>query len=225
MKMNMKMKSSKLVFLSALALFAGCGDDSGNTPGPDPDNNNTPDAGDLIVEDPEPPLLGTQIDRTGRPAIGTALMETFNGVKVAKDAAKDAYNAAVPSAWSGFASSFESSLAILDSLDTVCGNQLLADDNNAEGRYATLASILVDDQLYVNTGSGECGVYLGLEAEIVGAIAVGQGKCGGRMPSDDIIDRSYSVLAAGILSGVDDTITADDCTHSSEFPFLCAPTL
>ena len=117
----------------------------------------------------------------------------------------------------------QGSLAILDALDAECGNQLLADDDNADGRYAGLAGILADDQLYLNSDSGECGVYLGLEAEVVGAVGAGDGGCGGRTLTDDVIDRSYSVLAAGILTGIDDTITADDCTHSASFPFLCAP--
>jgi hypothetical protein len=43
------------------------------------------------------------------------------------------------------------------------------------------------------------------------------------MPADDIIDRSYSVLAAGVLTGVDDTITENDEEFSDEFPFLAAP--
>ena len=42
------------------------------------------------------PALGAQIDRAGRPAITTARIETFNGDSAAKDAARDAYNAATP---------------------------------------------------------------------------------------------------------------------------------
>jgi hypothetical protein len=152
-------------------------------------------------------------------------MQTFNGDADAKNSAKDAYNAAGPSEWAGFAEDFAGSLAILDSLDTVCGNQLLASADEGGGRYMTLAGILADDQLYVNADSGTCGTYLGLEAEVVGAIGAGEGGCGGRMPSDDIIDRSYSVLAAGILTGIDDTIAVDDCEPSAAFPFLCAPTI
>jgi hypothetical protein len=187
--------------------------------------NDGNDGVDGVNGNPSMPYLGVQIDRTGRPAISTALIQTFNGDSGQKGATKDAYNAARPAGWPAFASDMEQSLAILDSLDTVCGNQLLADDSNPNGRYAGLAGILADDQLYVNADAGECGVYLGLEAEVVGAIGAGEGKCGGRMPADDIIDRSYSVLAAGILTGVDDTIAADDCSFSATFPFLCAPTI
>ncbi len=204
----------------ALAACGGDDNDDGSNIQADASLPGDPDA---AGGPPPMPNLGTQIDRAGRPAISTALVETFNGDSSAKGAARDAYNAAAKSEWATFASDFVPSLAILDALDADCGNQLLADDGNADGRYAALAGILADDQLYVNSASGECGVYLGLEAEIVGAIPAGDGGCGGRMPADDIIDRSYSVLAAGILTGVDDTIAADDCAPSDAFPFLCEP--
>ena len=38
-----------------------------------------------------------------------------------------------------------------------------------------------------------------------------------------MIDRSYSVLAAGILTGVDDLITSNDVENLAEFPYLAAP--
>ena len=169
-----------------------------------------------------PPTPGTQIDRLGRPAINTATNHTFDTDETAKGAAKDAYNAAAQADWPSFAGEIEANLAILDSLDANCGNQLVA-DQNANDRYSFLATVLADDELYVLTTTGECGVYLGLEGEIVGALASGDGKCGGRAPSDDVIERSYSVLAAGVLTGVDDTITADDGVQTATFPFLGPP--
>jgi len=165
-----------------------------------------------------PPELGAQIDRMGRAAIATALIATFNPDADEKGMRKDAYNAAEPEDWSGFEDEMRVNLAILDGLDENCGNQLLADASDP--RYATLASILADDRLYVLSTVGECGVYLGLEGEIAGALEPGEGKCGGRMLDDDVIERSYSVLAAGLLSGVDDTITENDKENSDEFPFL-----
>ncbi|HEU5076628.1 MAG TPA: hypothetical protein VFU02_20705 [Polyangiaceae bacterium] len=168
-----------------------------------------------------PPTLGAQIDRMGRAAIGTALIATFSADSDQKGMLKDAYNAAAPQAWSDFENEIRANLAILDSLDENCGNQLLA--GASDPRYATLASILADDQLYVLSTVGECGVYLGLEGEIAGALEPGAGKCGGRSPDDDVIERSYSVLAAGLLTGVDDTITENDRENSDEFPFLALP--
>lgn len=209
----------------ALSLMA-CGDEmSTQDQNPDPMINPDP-----TPTGPQPrgatqrPLLGAQIDRTGRPAVSTGLIGTFNGDDVAAGAAKDAYNAAAPSAWSSFKGEMMGSMAILDSLDEVCGNQLLADDANADGRYSALANVLVDDQLYVSSASGTCGTYLGLEGEIVGALAAGQGGCGGRTPNDDIIERTYSVLALGSLTGFDDTIIADSANHTLDrFPFLASP--
>lgn len=193
--------------------------------GQDGDGGTAGDGGDV---DPQPrgagkaPSLGLQIDRMGRPAINTALNATFEADADVKDAAKDAYNAAGPAAWSSFEGEMKKNLAILDSLDTNCGNQLLA--GPGANRYATLASVLANDEIFVNTASGTCGVYLGLEGEFVGALEAGDGGCGGRTPLDDVIDRSYSVLAAGILTGVDDTITKDNVTHDiTTFPWLAAP--
>ncbi len=206
--MNLYSKNA-LIFTAALTCF-GCSSSNNNN---DDDANATP----------AQPALGAQIDRAGRPVIATALMETFNGDETVKNAGKDSYNIAAQSDWPNFADNFEGSLAIMDSLDTVCGNQLLADDANVEGRYQTLASILSDDQIYVRSTSDICGVYLGLEAEVVGALGAGEGLCGGRTPADDVIERSYSVLATNALTGIDDTIVGDDCVQDTNFPFLCDP--
>jgi hypothetical protein len=168
-----------------------------------------------------PPTLGAQIDRMGRPAINTALNQAFNADTDEKDAEKDAYNAASdPADWSAYTEAFETSLGILDALDAECGNQLLA--GTGDTPYGALAGVLIDDQLYVNTDKGTCGAYLGVEAEALGLVE--DGSCGGRTPSYDVIETSYSVLAAGALSGVDDTIAEDDMTHDEDtFPFLAGP--
>ncbi|MFN3202905.1 MAG: hypothetical protein ACE366_31220 [Bradymonadia bacterium] len=189
------------------------------------------DAGCLPGAEPRgadnPPELGTQIDRSGRAAISTATISPFNPDEAAKGMAKDAYNASGdPSAWAeAFGPDIAGNLAILDALDGTCGNQLIAGEELNADRYAGLTGVLADDQLYVNADSGVCGVYLGLEAEVVGAIPSGDGGCGGRTPNDDVIDRSYSVLAAGILTGVDDTITENDVPNPEGFPYLAGPTV
>ncbi|MFT6395370.1 MAG: hypothetical protein ACJAYU_000112 [Bradymonadia bacterium] len=193
------------------------------------EDTGTEDTGVDTGVEPEPrgatgrPLLGDQIDRVGRPAISTALVGTFDGDADSSGAIKNSYNEAGMDAWASFAGEISGNLAILDALDATCGNQLLADDENADGRYAALAGILADDQLYVHSDRGECGTYLGLEAEIVGALDEGTGGCGGRTLDDDVIDRSYSVLAAGILTGVDDLITANDVPNLDTFPYLAGP--
>jgi hypothetical protein len=196
------MKTNHVAVGLLLALGAGC-------------NNSTI---------PAPPALGVQIDRMGRAGVNTALTDPFNLNSTQKGATQDAYNAASsPSQWGPqFSSRIAGNLAILDSLDTVCGNQLLAGPAPAPGRYATLAGVLADDQIFVNTGSGTCDVYLAVEANAVG---IANSDCGGRTPLVDTIDRTYSVLAAGALSGVTDGVAADaDGGHSArDFPFLAAP--
>ncbi|MEO5761064.1 MAG: hypothetical protein ABIR28_02020 [Vicinamibacteria bacterium] len=175
-------------------------------------------------KDPAAPALGAQIDRMGRAGVNTALTDPFNLNSTSKGGVQDGYNAAaVPSQWGGtFTSRIASNLAILDSLDTVCGNQLLAGPAPVAGRYNTLATVLADDQLYVNSSSGTCNVYLAVEANAVG---IANTDCGGRTPLVDTIDRTYSVLAIGALSGVTDGVASDaDGGHSaSMFPFLKRP--
>jgi hypothetical protein len=207
-------KIAAAMALTMLVAASGCADEE---TGPDTPNPTATPRGEG-----NPPSLGQQVDRVGRAAISTALIATFEADDSAKGQLKDDYNAAGPSDWASFADEMEKNLAILDSLDAECGNQLVA-DQDPTNRYAFLAAVLADDQLYVLSTTGECGVYLGLEAEIVGAVPAGEGKCGGRMPSEDVIDRSYSVLAAGVLTGVDDTIVADDGAQTSSFPFLGPP--
>ncbi len=240
MKNNYRM--GLVILCGALALGgAACEDDDGNTTdttedagtgggnendaGQNGDGNGGNDGGGNEEAKPRgagnAPSLGLQIDRMGRPAINTALNATFDADMARKDAAKDAYNAAGPDKWTTFEVEMRKNLAILDSLDGNCGNQLLA--GKGADRYATLASVLANDEIFVNTASGTCGVYLGVEARAV-AIPGVPDNCGGRTPLEDVIDRSYSVLAAGILTGVDDTITKDDATHDiTTFPWLAAP--
>jgi len=235
-----KLQIAILSFASAGLVMTGCGDDamtvtdSGTDTGVNPDTGVEPDTGinpDAGIEFPAAPTLGAQIDRTGRPAISTALLSTFEADDAVKGAAKDEYNAnADPSTWgAAYSDAFAGSLAILDSLDGTCGNQLLADaDDDTPARYAGLAGALAGDMLSLqsNPASGSCdgGVYLGVEAETLGVLGEGEGGCGGRDPNNDVIDRSYSVLAAGILTGVDDTITEDAANHDPDvFPFLADP--
>jgi hypothetical protein len=195
--------------LIGTALLAGCSGDNG-------DNNENP---------PPPPLGAVQIDRMGRAGVNTALTNPFFRASVASEesrheAVQDAYNAASdPTQWvAQFAPEIATNLAILDSLDRICGNQLLAGPQPVAGRYNTLAAVLADDQLYVNTASGTCNQYLAVEANAVT-------DCGGRTPLENTIDVTYSVLATGRLSGVTNGVTADgDGTASlTAFPFLDRP--
>jgi hypothetical protein len=207
-----------VVFVGALAAFAGCGGG---------DNNGA------TTSTPPPPALGVnQIDRMGRAGVNTALTNPFFRASVPNEETmhemvQDEYNAAEnPAQWDGmFASEIVASLAVLDGLDRNCGNQLLAKQGAgqpAAGRYDALAGVLADDQLYVNTASGSCAQYLAVEANAVG---ISNNDCGGRTPLEDTIDTTYSLLAAGTLTGVTDGIVSDtDGTASlTNFPFLDRP--
>jgi hypothetical protein len=197
-------------------------------PEAEPSDAAVPEAEPDAQPEPEPapwpalPELGDQIDRLGRPAINTALNHTFDGDAATKDAAKIEYNAAYPATeWPPYAAEFAKNLAILDALDGNCGNQLAFGAAGNPG-YATLASVLAsDDRLYINTDSNACVAFLGLEAQFLGVVP--DGGCGGRTLTYDVIDRYYSVLAAGILTGVDDTIAADDVAPLAGFPYVAAP--
>lgn len=211
---------SFLVALAALTL-AACGSSSGTDGGMNGDDMGEPS---LARGEDNPPSVGTQIDRNGRPGITTAAFATFTPDE--NRGARRAVHAAAsdPSSWSDFTDDIAATLAILDSLDTMCGNQLLAGDTPTAGRYDALAGVLADDRLWVNAASGtnDGNLYLGVEAQALGVLE--DGGAGGRRPTDDVIERSYSVLAAGVLAGVDDAVPSDDSTLSDDaFPFLDDP--
>lgn len=174
---------------------------------------------------PMPPMIGAQIDRFGRPAINTALNATFETDMTKKNMQKDAYNAdSDPTKWvANYTAEFEKNLAILDSLDTVCGNQAFYDMSKMDASaYGTLASVLADDRLWINTANMCAGdVYLAVEADATGVLK--NPLCGGRMLDFDVIDTSYTVLATGKLdSSLGDTI-AKHSDYSTMFPYLGAP--
>lgn len=195
-----------LTLTLALALTAGCSEGGASPLGPE-----------------GRPTLGPQIDRAGRPAISTALVATFSADADARSTARNAYNRAGQDDWTDFAPEITTSLGILDSLNGVCGDQLLAADSGTDV-YAALRGVLLDDRLYVNSSATTCGVYLGVEGEAIDALGAGEGGCGGRTPNDDVIERSYSVLASPALAGIDDLVTGDERDHSAtEFPFLAGP--
>ena len=228
----MQMKTTQYAILTfavtALAL-AGCGDDGGGMAG----SGGTAGMGGSGATGGSGGgnMTAAQIDRMGRPAINTALTQTFSPDSAAKDMRKDQYNAEDdPSAWPDYVSDFAAALAILDSLDTDsgaetgCGTQLAIGPPTEPGgdtRYDGLATVLADDQLYVDSTTNECVAYLGVEAEALAVVA--EGGCGGRTPAYDVIDATYSVLAAGLLAGVGDGVDENAEGFLDGFPFLAAP--
>ncbi len=77
----------------------------------------------------------------------------------------------------------------------------------------------------MNTGTGTCNVYLAVEAAFVTSGTLGAGDCGGRVPTEDVVDETYSLLAIGAPSGVTDGVSADadNPANATAFPFLGAP--
>lgn len=141
-----------------------------------------------------------QIDRMGRPAINTALIDVL-----ASTGKKDQYNRAVdPATWPGlFQTEMQNNLAALDTLDGVTGNTLLPP--------ATAAAVLVDDWLRIDTSKPQCDAYL--------AVELGLNQCGGRTLARDVIDDS---LGAIVGPGVSDNV-GNDSTFLTVFPFLGVP--
>lgn len=242
----MKLRTILLALTTALsvAAFTGCDDGTGNTGGGGSggsgatggdgggtttttnaggNGGNGGDGGGGTNTIPPAPTLGAQIDRMGRPAINTAANHTFDGNPEQKDLAKDNWNKNTDQAsWNQYVTEIQANLAILDGLDTICGNQLLATPNtNDPSRYATLASVLADDRLFVNTASSACANYLAVEANAVG---VPNNDCGGRRMSYDVIDVSYTILATGALDqSVGDDVDISEAAKSETFPHMVAP--
>jgi hypothetical protein len=222
--------------LGIAALAVGCGDSGSGGAGGSTSTSGTPTSttGDSSSSGmssssgnmfPMPPTIGDQIDRMGRPAISTALNHTFDTDTVAKNAAKDAWNADKNEAgWTTtYGGEIAKNLAILDGLNGVCGDQPLYASPAAPASYVPLGGILADDRLWVDTNQSVCDVYLGVEAKAANLVPT-LNDCGGRTLSNDVIDQSYSLLAAGDLTkAVNDGIPADSDTSGDTFPYLAAP--
>jgi hypothetical protein len=240
-----------VVLITGSTLLAcGNGDDSA-VPAPvadaAPDTTTSPadgSGGDSTVGEggtPLPPTLGAQIDRFGRPAINTTLNHSFDPDSDAAGIAKDMYNADnSPDAatWvARYTPEFEKNLAILDSLDTTdagtgCGNQIFAGPLDAgPARYGTLAGVLADDRLWINSAATACSQYLGVELIATGVLPGDAGpdggptnECGGRKLTFDVVDTTYSAAIVGATSGVTDGVNAVPAkTSGMVFPYLAPP--
>ena len=191
---------------------------------------------------PAAPTVGAQIDRLGRPGINTALTDPFwnNGTGTVDQhhMKQDAYNAGDnPSTWASLMiggktvlAIFEANLAAYDGLDTglasapnTCGNQF-GFGGPLGAAYTTLATVLADDQLYLDTSTTTCSQYLGVEVKTL--VPSAAADCGGRTLTENVIDTTYNVLAIGTLTGpVTNGITSDAAGTETNavFPYLGAP--
>ena len=230
------MKTIKLLAVAAIALIS-CGD---NKSVPDARVIDAPPPDAYCSDCPAAPTIGAQIDRMGRAAVNTALNHGFDPTAAAQTAKLDYNENGNLATWfdDAIIAEFAKNLAIIDVLDTTatetgCGNQALynggaAGPANAMS-YFTLAAVLANDQLFLDTAKPTCGIYLAVEA---GLILGNYSTCGGRSPEYDVIDFSYSMLAAG-LDGFDtsggtftpkigDGVDVHD-DLLTEFPYLGAP--
>jgi len=227
----------KILCALSLTAAAACGSSGNSTSGTTGSAGTTGGATTTGGGIPAVPTLGIhEIDRMGRPAINTALTAPLNsftlpdGGTIAEPAAKDLYNqSSDPTMWTAqFQGAFAGSLAVYDGLDGVCGNQILAALPDAGGEnlttYGTLAAVLTDDEIYVDTTVATCQLYLAVELEAIKAAPAG-GDCGGRTPLENTIDETYSALAIGMTSGVTNGVTskAGGTANITTFPFLGAP--
>lgn len=186
----------------------------------------TPDTG---TKNPAPPTLGAQIDRMGRPAVNTALNNTFNADATSQGAAKDKYNQDTDQANWGktYIGETSKNLAVLDGLNGTCGDQFLFNADagpnyEAVKEYGALGGVTADDRLWLDTNGATCNTYLAVEGQATGLIP--NTDCGGRALKYDVIDITYSAVAKGLITGVTDGIDADPAkTAATAFPFLAAP--
>ena len=103
-----------------------------------------------------------------------------------------------------FTAEIAKNLVILDGLDGVTGNSLID--------AGTLARVLVDDVLLINTSIASCDNYLAVE------VGFNQ-QCGGRTLERDVIDDTLGVIVG---PGVSDFVD-DDSIYLGDFPFLGLP--
>jgi hypothetical protein len=244
---------TKLSIGLAAAFLVSCGDDKAAPDAPKPIDA-APDAAPDAFMPPAAPTLGMQIDRMARPAVNTALVAPLETNSTLKTQKKDAYNrAATPAMWvttqldpgvatNNVRAEFGANIGFLDVLDTGmanvtgagCGNSALYNPaaNPPSTAYFGLATVLSDDELYVDTTKGVCNFYLSLEVEVATGGGVPHTSCGGRTLTMDVVDISYSLLAAG-TSGFDPTmafkpkiidgVDAHTDVSNDNFPFLGAP--
>lgn len=141
-------------------------------------------------------VLPVILDRMGRPGVSTAL--------VAANDDKDAYNLeGNPANWaSSFTDDLTERATIIDGLDGVMGNSLLAP--------TTIAGLLVDDRLRIDTSIPECDIYLALE--------IGLGGCGGRTLERDVINDTLQHLVS--QSDPVDDLADNDSVFQSDWPFI-----
>lgn len=112
-----------------------------------------------------------------------------------------------------------------------CGNQAFYDGSAGQAAYGQLATVLTDDELYLDTSKSTCAGYLAVEFYIAVLGLPAPTTCGGRAPSYDVIDTTYTLTSIGVKGfnpqtfapafGDNASVHAD--VSDTTFPFLGAP--
>jgi hypothetical protein len=170
-------------------------------------------------------VAGKPLDRMARPFVGNTLLGAapFSSDD-ASGALRQEFNEAVPATGKRFVADLEKSLAFEDSLDGLCGNQVLAEPTESPARYQRLAEVFADDRLWVNSASSVCTQFFAVElAGLAGQKALSD-DCGGRAPTYDTSNVWRSLLIAGTTRGITDGLHQDEHPPSATvFPFLAPP--
>jgi hypothetical protein len=114
-----------------------------------------------------------------------------------------------------------------------CGNQAFYDPSkNNITAYGPLAFVLADDELYLETSKANCEGYLAVEFYTQVLQLQTSNSCGGRAPSYDVIDTTYTLAsigtkgfdaANGFAPAFGDKVGKHPDTSDTAFPFLGAP--
>jgi hypothetical protein len=198
-----------------VAAIASCGSGAATIDGSIFHDGGNPDG----AKAPDPPTLGAQLDRAGRPGVASLLIGTFASAPT-RTALQDAYGqASDAAAWKttmlqtnlSIELELEKNLAVFDSLDigmvdvpptAGCQNAFRYSTPPKATSYLSAADLFADDQLYVDTAKASCSGYLALEIEYGSFGDTIHMSCGGRTLTYDTVDMTYSVLAAGV-NGLD----------------------
>ncbi len=149
-----------------------------------------------------------QIDRIGRPAVNTALIDPYS--LTSDPALKDVYNTTSMIAdWPVFIPELQANLEYFDTVDGIVGNTPLSP--------ADLAFFLADDRLLVDTTFATCDNYLSVELTLLGVFL---NQCGGRALQHDVIDDTLGLI---IGSAVSDNVDDGDNVYLPDFPFVGIP--
>lgn len=216
----MKIRLALALAFAAIAVSVACSSHGGG-------GSPTPPASPTPTPIPTPPALGALLDRAGRPIGEAALIETFQAnasTKATQRAAweTDANLAQWPATW---APTIVASLGFWDGLDNACANEVLYTGPTAVTSYNAFAGLLADDRLYVDSDIATCTKYLAVEISVIAGTPLTD--CGGRTPTEDAVDVTYTALGSTLANLGSGTYIPDGATggvaESVTFPFLGVP--